>query len=106
MAQAFEIPLSGANQTFAITLNGTSYVLRFIFCQTTDSNACWLLDINDQNDAPIVCGIPLITGTDLLGQYQYLNFGFILYCFSDSVSSAIPTFANLGTTSHLYFQVP
>jgi hypothetical protein len=106
MAAQFEIPLSSANQTLSIALNGVSYVLRFIFCQTTDAAACWLLDINDQNDNPIVCGIPLVTGADLLGQYQYLGFGFILYCFSDSVSSDIPTFANLGTTSHLYFQVP
>jgi hypothetical protein len=106
MANAFEIPLSSVNQTLAIILNNVPYVLRLIFCQTTDSSACWLLDINDQNDNPIVCGIPLVTGADLLEQYKYLNFGFILYCFSDSVSSAIPTFANLGTTSHLYFQVP
>jgi hypothetical protein len=104
---SFEIPLSGANQTFAIVLNGVSYVLRLIFCQTTDSSACWLLDISDQNSNPIVCGVPLVTGADLLEQYAYLNFGFILYCFSDgTLSSAIPTFANLGTTSHLFFQVP
>lgn len=106
MALAFEIPLSSANQTLAIVLNGIPYILRLIFCQTTDPSACWLLDINDQNGVPIVCGIPLVTGADLLEQYQYLNFGFILYCFSDFSNSAIPTFADLGTTSHLYFQVP
>ena len=106
MAQVFEIPLSGANQTLAIVLNGVSYIIRLIFCQTTDSQACWLLDINDQNDNPIVCGIPLVTVADMLEQYAYLNFGFILYCFTDGNLSANPTFSNLGTTSHLQFQVP
>ena len=106
MAQVFEIPLSSANQTLSTVLNGVSYIIRLIFCQTTDSQACWLLDINDQNDNPIVCGIPLVTGADMLEQYAYLNFGFILYCFTDGNLSANPTFANLGTTSHLQFQVP
>lgn len=106
MAQVFEIPLSGVNQTLAIVLNGVSYIIRLIFCQTTDASACWLLDINDQNDKPIVCGIPLVTGADMLEQYAYLNFGFILYCFTDGNLSANPTFSNLGTTSHLYIQYP
>ncbi len=106
MSQLFEIPLSGMNQTFPIVLNNVSYILRLIFCQTTDADACWLLDINDQNANPIVCGIPLVAGADMLEQYAYLNFGFILYCFTDGNLSANPTFANLGTTSHLQFQVP
>lgn len=102
----FEIPLSSENQTLSLVMNGTAYILRLIFCQTTDENASWLLDINDQNNTPIVNGIPLVTGADLLEQYKYLGFGFILYCFTDGMPSAIPTFSNLGTTSHLYFQVP
>lgn len=105
MAQLFEIPLSGTNQTLSIVLNGVVYVLRLIFCDTTDETACWILDINDQDSNPIVCGIPLVTGADMLEQYKYLNFGFILYCFTDGNLSANPTFSNLGTTAHLQFQV-
>src|ERR1700676_1750065 len=104
MSKTFEIPLTSGNQLVNIAIAGVSYNLRLIFCQTTEAEACSLLDINDANLVPVVCGIPLVPGADMVGQYQYLNFGFILYCFTDGNRDAVPTFANLGTSSHLYFE--
>jgi len=104
MSQKFEIPLTSANTLLNIAIAGVTYNLRLIYNQTLDSSACWLLDINDANNLPMVCGIPLVPGADMIGQYKYLNFGFILYCFTDGNRDAVPTFANLGTASHLYFE--
>ncbi len=106
MSQKFEVPLTSANQTVNIAIANVSYNFRLIFCQTTDAAACWLLDISDANGLPLVCGIPLLPGADMLGQYRYLFPGFILYCFTDGNRDASPTFANLGTSSHLYFETP
>ena len=106
MSQKFEIPLTSENKTLNIAIAGISYNLRLLYNQTLDQSACWILDINDAAGLPLVCGIPLVTGVDMVGQYQYLNFGFILYCFTDGNRDVVPTFANLGTSSHLYFEVP
>ena len=61
--------------------------------------------INDVNDNPVVTGIALKTGIDLLGQFAYLNFGGSLYVQTDFDPLADPNYQNLGSTSHLYFVV-
>ena len=104
--QKFEIPLSSQNQQFMFDLGGTTYFLRFLFNQTQDDRSCWLLDISDVDKNPIVTGLQLVTGVDLLGQFKYLNFNVILYCWSDGANPyATPTFDNLGSGSHVYYEV-
>lgn len=101
---AYEIPLSANPQTLAVTLAGVPYNLRVLW--NADPNAdCWVLDIYDVNDNPIVTGIPMVTGEDLLSQYAYLGIGGSLYVQTDNDTLAVPTFTNLGSTSHLYFVV-
>lgn len=68
--------------------------------------ASWVLDISDVSNNPILQGIPLVTGGDLLEPFGYLNLGFQLIAQSDFDPSAPPTFDNLGTTGHLYVVVP
>lgn len=102
--QNFEIPLSPNNQKFSITLSGVTYVLRFLFNQTLDENASWLLDISDAGGNPLVCGIPIVTGEDMLVQYKYLGINIVLFCFTDGDPAAIPTAKNLGVSSHIYYQ--
>lgn len=98
--QIFEIPLNPQAQSFLIPLAGTTYSLR-LYWNTPAS--CWGLDIADASAAPLVRGIPLVTGVDLLAQYAYLNFPGALICQTDHDPDAVPTFTNLGLTSHLYF---
>ncbi len=69
---AYEIPLSPKPQTFAIQLAGVNYQLTLTW---NDALICWVLDVADANNVPIVLGIPVITGLDLLAQYRYLGFG-------------------------------
>ena len=61
------------------------------------------MDIGDVNGNPLVSGIALVTGADLLGQYAYLGIGGQLIVMTDGDPSAIPTFTNLGIESHLYY---
>jgi hypothetical protein len=96
-----EIPLSGTPQFFTIALAGTTYQLVFTYRDAPGGG--WVMDINDAQGNPIACGIPLVTGTDLLAQFGYLNFGGQLWVKSDGVPDALPTFDNLGTGSHLYW---
>lgn len=99
---AFEIPLLSTPQSLSISLAGTQYNL---IVRWNDPAQVWVLDINDSNNNPIVNGIALTTGVDLLGQYKYLNFGGSLYLQTDYDTLADATFYNLGSTAHLYFVV-
>jgi hypothetical protein len=63
----FEIPTSPAPRTMQVAFpNGQTYSLRLIYLFTPDD--CWMIDIADEFGNPIVCGIPLVAGVDLLGQ--------------------------------------
>ncbi len=98
-----EIPLTAVPQSFSISLNSVIYNLTIVW--NTQSTS-WTLDIADVNSNPILQGIPLITGADLLEQYAYAGIGGSLYVQSDGDQTAVPTFSNLGTTGHLYFVTP
>jgi hypothetical protein len=99
----FEIPLKPTPQTLAITLAGVQYRLTVRWNWVNDS---WVIDISDTNSNPLVTGIPMVTGADLLEQFAYLGFGGQLIAQTDNDPSAVPTFTNLGTTGHLYFVTP
>jgi hypothetical protein len=97
---ALEIPLIPAPQSFRVQLVGVFYAMSVRWCIPAGA---WMLDIADANDEPIVCAIPLITGADLLAQYEYLGIGGQLIVQSDDDVNAVPTFENLGSIGHLYF---
>ncbi|MBZ7137430.1 phage baseplate plug family protein [Klebsiella grimontii] len=92
-----EIPLSPENQSFSISLAGQSFQIA-----VTWRAAFWCLDIMDSAGADLIKGVPLITGADLLAQYDYLGLGFSLYVGCDSPASENPTETDLGINSHLY----
>jgi len=104
MAQriVFEIPLQPSTaQQFYIPLNGINYRLRFLYINAPEGG--WIMDIADgPTDDPIVCGIPLVPGADLLAQYQYLGIG-SMFIVSAGDMAAPPTFDNLGVTTKLYY---
>lgn len=86
-------------QQFRTTLNGTKYLLKFKYIDAPQAG--WILDISDDLGNPVVSGVPLVTGADLLAQYGYLNFGFQLIVVSSPDPSYAPQFADLGVTSQL-----
>jgi hypothetical protein len=102
----YEVPLSPNPQRFVLPLGGTNYTFTFIYRGTPDAeDSSWYLDVGDEDNAPIACGIPLITGADLFGQLGYLGFGGSLVVTTEGAPYAVPTFENLGITSHVYFVV-
>jgi hypothetical protein len=103
MSTRYEVPLTAEPQKFSIALAGVNY--QMILKWNVSAN-CWILDIYTEAGISMLTGIPLITGTDLLAQYRYLNFGGSLICESAFDINAVPTFENLGSTSHVYFVVP
>ena len=98
----YEIPLSPQPQKFSVALAGVTYNMTV---KWNDNRANWFLDIADDSDQPIVGGIPLTTGNDLLAQYKYLGFGGQLQVQTDFDTSQIPSYDNLGVSSHLFFVV-
>lgn len=104
MATTYEIPLSSDPQSFSIQLEGITYNLTLTY-RDADMGG-WLLNIADVGGNALVNGIPLVTGRDLLEPYSYLGLGGALWASTDADPDAVPTYANLGTASHLYFVVP
>lgn len=83
----YEIPLSSEPQTFAIALAEKTYQLTFTW---NPSTASWVLDIADEQRLPIISGIPVITGLDLLAQYGYLGLGGSIVVQTDGSGSLVP----------------
>ncbi len=98
----YEIPTIPAAQTFLIGLAGQSYRLTLAYREADDLGG-WILDIADNEGAPLLSGIPLVTGSDLLAPYAYLGFGGSLLVFTEGDADAVPTYTGLGSESRLYF---
>jgi hypothetical protein len=98
--QIVEIPLSPTPQTLTVLLGNIYYQLNVQYRDTLEGG--WFLDISDSTGVPLVQGIPMITGANLLEQYAYLGIDADLRVQTDNDPDAVPTYTNLGLTSHLY----
>jgi hypothetical protein len=102
MLSFFLVPLTNVPQTFQIVLAGITYLMTSKWNDSDDAG--WVLDIFDQNDVPLACNIPLVTGEDCLVGLEYLGIQGNLYVNSSAGSPlAVPTLNNLGVDSNLYF---
>ena len=99
---AYEIPLSAEPQIFNIQLAGVIYYLTLRWNIEAEA---WNLDIADQDRQPLLNGLLVVTGLDLLGQYAYMGFGGMLIAQTDANPDAVPTFVNLGSEGRVYFVV-
>lgn len=92
------IPLSPEPQSFGITLAGRELRLTVRWYEGGENG--WLLDVAEpESRAPILCGVPLAAGCDLLAPYAYLNLGGELRLDGDTP----PTLDNLGEEVKLLF---
>jgi len=99
---AYLIPLQPEPQAFYISLAGVTYYLKL---KWNAPNAAWILDLMDSQQNPILTGVPLITGADLLEQYDYLGIGGSLVVQSSMDPNLVPDFETLGNTGNLFFLV-
>jgi hypothetical protein len=98
--KALEIPLKPRSQNFAIALAGVTYQLTLYW---NGQSACWMLDIATSSRAPLIQGIPVVTGLDLLYQYEYLGIGGSLIVQTDAAPDTVPSYSDLGVNGHIYF---
>lgn len=101
MTTIFQLPIQNTAQTFTVTLSGVIYTFTLQY-RNIDQGG-WVLDIGDVTNTPILQGIPLVTGTDLLGKYAYLGFVGGLYVQTTTDPDAVPTFDNIGIDGQLYY---
>lgn len=102
MTTSYEVPLTPSQaQKITINLNGVAYNLTFKYLNVIEGG--WVFDFADSSDNPIINGIPLVTGTDLLGQYGYKDVGGAFIVQTDGAPDVPPVFDNLGTEGHLYY---
>jgi len=94
------IPLTNQNQTIQVTLLNVTYTMTLLWNQYAN---CWMLDINDVNNNPILNSIPLLAGRDLLKQFFYLNIGGSLITYNTSNPMHPPGYLDLGVSSFLYY---
>lgn len=97
-----EIPLNPYPENFNITLDDKEYTLTTSWCGAANT---WMLTIS-QTSGPVLSGIPLIPGVNLLAQYPDLGFKGQLVAQVDHNQSAVPSFSGLGTNGHLYYITP
>jgi hypothetical protein len=110
MATITEIPtMNGRPFSEIISWNGVDYLLVFKWNIPTQ---CWMLDILDSvSNTPILMGLALVTGCDILEQFGYLEVAaqaaMTIMVQGPFVSpDTIPNFTNLGVDGHLYLLTP
>jgi hypothetical protein len=102
MTTSSTIPLLGVNESFTITL-GLPYTFTIIWRDDPCGMGGWFLDIGDGANNPLVQGIAMVAGHDLLEQFGYLGFSGQLWMQTAQDPTADPTFDNLGTDCQMYW---
>ena len=98
---AYILPLQPFPQRLSVSLLGTFYNLR---TRWSNASNCWMMDIADQDNNPIVGSICLVTGADLLEQYGYLGIGGgLLVETTQGPPNTVPGFRDLGVTAQVFF---
>jgi hypothetical protein len=112
--RCYEIPLTPEPQRLSIVLGGKERRLRLVWgsrlglqassapaSANESSSGTWLLDISEIDDTPLLSGLPLVSGCDLLGQHGHLELGGELWVEGEFP----PTLMNLGGENRLILVV-
>jgi hypothetical protein len=98
----FKIPLTPVPQSFSIVLGGVHYTIN-LHWNAAEQMQSWVIDISGADaQTPVVNGIPLVTGCDLLEQYRYLGFNGGLMAYVNG-SDERPGYDDLGGAGSLFF---
>lgn len=97
---AVVIPLTtDPNNTFSSTIpvNGKNVTFNFFLRYNTEAGY-WVMDLLDASKNPLISSMPLLTGINLLEQYEYLQIGkAYIVKIDDSLQVDSPSSTNLGT---------
>lgn len=104
MATTYEFPLRPEMQMIQVVLGDTEYRVRFGWCASPDGG--WFIDIADVNGAPIIQGLALTAGENVLQQFDYLGIAGEIRVQTDGDDLTEPTYANLGSSGKVLFVTP
>lgn len=97
---SFPLPVSATAQSFFVQLVNVTYKITMRWNTVA---LCWVMDLADSEEVPIVQGIPVVTGTNLLAPYAYLGIGGGIVALTEGDPDAVPTFENFGSGGDVYF---
>ena len=98
----YEIHLTPTPQRFTVDLNGRKMLITLRWKETHEGG--WSMDIADSvTGHPLVLGLPLVAGVDLLEPYKYLGIPCRLFISGDGLKEA--TRENLGKNVKLCMAV-
>jgi hypothetical protein len=102
MTAVLEIPTRAAPLIFTVMLEGVTYSIQQYWLVPAQ---CWVWNISDNSGNLLIGGVPLITGTDLLGQFSdYVGPPGQLLVISDpGPPGTVPGYTSLGQTGHVYY---
>ncbi len=107
MTTVYEIPLSqgGVSKgSVDFKIDVLFRTVRLAFYWNPMREGGWRMNIKDEDDNPLAMGIPLVTGENIVEQFPELGLP-PMWVTTDGDPEAVPTFDNLGVSSHLYFAV-
>lgn len=88
-------------QKMSITLGTVEYKIRFYYANVPDGG--WFMDVRDLSDDPLVLGLALTAGENVVQQFDYLGFeGGIGVCV-DFDYTLEPTYDNFGKNGKVQF---
>lgn len=100
----YEFPLRPEAQQIRIQIGEVDYVVRFGWGDTPDGG--WFIDIADADSVPLVRGLALTAGEDVLQQVSYLGIAGEIRVQTDGDDLVEPTYANLGSNGKVLFITP
>lgn len=96
------IPLTKGAQRFSIML-GSSYCDISLIWRDAQEGGGWFMDIAKADGSAKACGIPVLPGSDLLGQIQHRGLGH-MYCTVNGRTDRAPTYDDMGGALSLYWE--
>ena len=95
----FEIPLQAGSQEFFTPLSGVTYKFKLLWRDPIG----WFLDIEKADGIPLISGIGVVTGVNLIKQYKHKIKG-ELWVYTDGLEN--PEYKSVGDTLKLYWVEP
>lgn len=95
----FSIPALPTPQSFGISLGGIDLNMNLAF----KGAAGWVMDVANDIGDTLLSGVPLVTGGNLLEQFEHLGIPGGLWVQTKNAPDAVPTFDNLGVESFLFY---
>lgn len=95
----FSVPALPTPQSFGISLGGLDLNMNLEF----KGAAGWVMDVANNVGDTLLSGVPLVTGGNLLEQFEHLGIPGGLWVQTKNAPDAVPTFDNLGVESFLFY---